>query len=57
VDGAGDDGTSWRPVRLAGDRVSIAHPAGAGFVSVRVTGADTGGNTVHQTVVRAYRYG
>jgi subtilisin family serine protease len=54
-----DDGYSWKKVTLrgAGDARTavVAHRAAAGFVSLRVTGADTAGNTVRQTVVRAYR--
>ena len=54
-----DDGHSWKKVTLrgAGDARTavVAHRATAGFVSLRVTGADTAGNTVRQTVVRAYR--
>jgi hypothetical protein len=52
-----DDGGTWHPVRLTGDVAPVAHPAGAGFVSVRATAADDRGNTVHHTVIRAYRFG
>jgi hypothetical protein len=32
----------------------VTHPAGAGFVSLRVNATDTTGHTVTQTVIRAY---
>ncbi|NKE59257.1 S8 family serine peptidase [Lentzea sp. PSKA42] len=46
-----DDGVNWVPVK------SIVPPGGApgGFVSLRVVAEDTDGNTVDQTVLRAYR--
>jgi subtilisin family serine protease len=46
-----DDGVNWVPVK------SIIPPGGApgGFVSLRVVAEDTDGNTVDQTVLRAYR--
>ncbi|MFD0205311.1 MULTISPECIES: S8 family serine peptidase [Saccharothrix] len=46
-----DDGANWVPVR------SVV-PAGGkpgGYVSLRVVASDTDGNTVDQTVLRAYR--
>ncbi|KOV79693.1 S8 family serine peptidase [Nocardia sp. NRRL S-836] len=45
-----DDGTTWAPVKS----LVPAGPAG-GFVSLRVVAADTEGNSVDQTVLRAYR--
>ncbi|GAA0926792.1 hypothetical protein GCM10009560_28950 [Nonomuraea longicatena] len=33
----------------------LRHPAGDGFVSLRAKATDTSGNTVEQTVIRAYR--
>jgi hypothetical protein len=54
-----DDGATWRkPVVIRVGRYGIAivrHPAGAGFVSLRARSTDTAGNTVEQTVIRAYR--
>ncbi|MFD8534293.1 S8 family serine peptidase [Streptosporangium canum] len=58
-----DDGTTWHPVRLAakGDAAftgTIRHPASAkagGFVSLRAQATDADGNTVLQTVTRAYQ--
>ncbi|SMC88230.1 Subtilase family protein [Lentzea albidocapillata] len=46
-----DDGVTWTPVK------SIVPPGGkaGGFVSLRVVAADADGNTVDQTVLRAYR--
>lgn len=46
-----DDGVNWVPVK------SLVPPGGApgGFVSLKVVAEDTDGNTIDQTVVRAYR--
>ena len=33
----------------------VNHPAMEGFVSLRAKAVDTAGNTVEQTVIRAYR--
>jgi hypothetical protein len=56
-----DDGATWRPVAvhqsLRGRFVTLDHPRGSGFVSLRSTATDTAGNTVEQVVIRAYRYG
>jgi hypothetical protein len=53
-----DDGVTWRtaPVRsLGGGRFAadVVNPAG-GRVSLRLTGRDRAGNTITQTLVRAY---
>jgi subtilisin family serine protease len=54
-----DDGATWQEAKVAGlpgkPRLLVPHPDRAGFVSVRVTAADSAGNTVVQTVIRAYR--
>ncbi|MFF6839778.1 S8 family peptidase [Streptomyces tanashiensis] len=51
-----DDGASWRKVRLDGRlNGTIDNPAAAGFVSLRVTATDADGNSVDQTVTRAYQ--
>ncbi|MFE5659384.1 S8 family peptidase [Streptomyces sp. NPDC056517] len=51
-----DDGASWRQVRLDGRlNGTIDNPAAAGFVSLRVTATDADGNSVDQTVTRAYQ--
>ncbi|MFI9552872.1 hypothetical protein [Nonomuraea endophytica] len=56
-----DDGATWRgvPVRAEGRGWSarVPNPRTAGFVSLRATSADTSGNTVTQTVHRAYAVG
>ncbi|MCD2469116.1 S8 family peptidase [Streptomyces sp. MBT42] len=51
-----DDGASWRQIRLDGRlNGTIDNPATAGFVSLRVTATDADGNSVDQTVTRAYQ--
>ncbi|WP_239168076.1 S8 family serine peptidase [Catellatospora coxensis] len=53
-----DDGRTWHRTavtqRDGGWRAALDAPRSAQFVSVRVTAADTTGNTVTQTVVRAF---
>jgi hypothetical protein len=55
-----DDGKTWKRaivLRNAGGGVALAQrPQGSGFVSLRAASADTDGNTVEQTIIRAYRY-
>ena len=55
-----DDGQTWtRAVTLGlGDnRVALLrHPAGGGFVSLKAKAVDAAGNTVEQTIIRAYRF-
>jgi subtilisin family serine protease len=55
VEASFDDGRTWRPVPVAGDTATINHPAGNRYVSLRAHATDAAGNTVTQTVVRAYR--
>jgi subtilisin family serine protease len=54
-----DDGATWQPVRLHGHGLQrfalVDHPRGAGFVSLKATAADSNGNRVEQTIVRAYK--
>lgn len=55
-----DDGKTWRPARVSGaglnHTVLVDHPAaGGGFVSLRASATDSAGNTVEQTVIRAYK--
>ncbi|ALG06554.1 S8 family serine peptidase [Kibdelosporangium phytohabitans] len=53
-----DDGKTWRgaPVVRVGDRWwALVHNPASGFVSLRASASDKAGNTVSQTVVRAYR--
>ncbi|WP_198663837.1 S8 family serine peptidase [Jiangella endophytica] len=56
-----DDGATWQPapVTPSGDGVLVASvpAAGDGFVSLRVTVTDAGGNTVEQEIDRAWRVG
>lgn len=56
-----DDGKTWRAaaLRKSGDGwvASVRHPSGAGFASLRAKATDSGGNTVTQTIVHAYRLG
>ncbi|MER6154606.1 S8 family serine peptidase [Streptomyces sp. NPDC001868] len=50
-----DDGTSWKEVKVKNGKAELKHPKkSAGFVSLRVRAADRDGNTVDQTVVRAF---
>lgn len=51
-----DDGQTWQEVPVRGGRlVVLHHPDGDGFVSLRASATDADGNTVEQTVIRAYR--
>ncbi|MGW3807779.1 S8 family peptidase [Micromonospora sp. NPDC005113] len=60
VEASFDDGKTWRqlPVQRSGEKAVawVHNPTGSGFVSLRSAATDTGGNTVKQTVIRAYRY-
>lgn len=47
-----DDGATWHPATVRGDRVQL--PKGHGYVSLRVHAADDAGSTLEQTVVRAW---
>jgi subtilisin family serine protease len=51
-----DNGKTWKkaPV-LNGKQLKLHHPAKAGTVSLRVTLTDANGNTLKQTIWRAYR--
>ena len=53
-----DDGKTWKKVSLrgAGDHrvATVDHPSRASFVSLRASVTDSKGNTVKQTVIRAY---
>lgn len=55
-----DDGATWRQATVsgAGDRwlAQVDNPAD-GFVSLRTKASDTDGNTLDQTVIRAYQVG
>lgn len=59
VDASFDDGRTWRPapVTLNGPTtatVTVTHPGGARYVSLRANATDSAGNTVTQTIIRAY---
>ncbi|MGM1063225.1 S8 family serine peptidase [Saccharothrix sp. Mg75] len=53
-----DDGATWKPVPLVklGERwiAAVRHPVGAGFVSLKAQARDDRGNSVDQTIIRAY---
>nr|WP_296072383.1 S8 family serine peptidase [uncultured Actinoplanes sp.] len=50
-----DDGKTWVALPVVGNVALVVHPRRPGFVSLRVTATDTTGNTVTQTIRRAYR--
>jgi hypothetical protein len=54
-----DDGATWTRVQLRrehGRTVAVLnHPDGPAFVSLRATAGDAKGNSVEQTIIRAYR--
>ncbi|MFE9614011.1 S8 family serine peptidase [Streptomyces sp. NPDC006012] len=56
VDVSYDDGHRWQRLRERNDggHYALDAPRGAGFVSLRVSAGDTAGNTVTQTVSRAF---
>ncbi|MEU4712546.1 S8 family serine peptidase [Micromonospora purpureochromogenes] len=60
VEASFDDGKTWQrlTVRRSGEKAVawVRNPAGTGFVSLRAAATDSSGNTVKQTVIRAYRY-
>ena len=47
-----DDGVTWQPATVAGDRVTLPH--GAGFVSLKVHASDDAGSVLGQTIIRAW---
>jgi hypothetical protein len=60
VDASFDDGRTWRPVAVTLDQptsatATVSHPSGNRYVSLRARATDSAGNTVTQTVIRAYR--
>ncbi|WP_410812181.1 S8 family peptidase [Micromonospora sp. 067-2] len=60
VEASFDDGKTWRKLTVlrSGEKAVawVHNPTGTGFVSLRAAASDTSGNTVKQTVIRAYRY-
>ncbi|MEU0945310.1 S8 family serine peptidase [Streptomyces canus] len=50
-----DEGKTWQPARsVGGTHLSLKHPATAGSVSLRAELTDRAGNTLTQTIERAY---
>lgn len=53
-----DDGATWWPAALKGSgtqwMLTLAHPARPGDVSLRAYAVDGRGNTLTQTIIRAY---
>jgi subtilisin family serine protease len=54
-----DDGATWQPVRMEKSGRSeytavLKHPKTSGAVSIRTEGVDAAGNTIKQTITRAY---
>ncbi|SOR80181.1 Subtilisin E precursor [Streptomyces chartreusis NRRL 3882] len=50
-----DDGATWQPARaVGGTHLSLKHPAKPGSVSLRAELTDRDGNTLVQTIERAY---
>ncbi|GAA1856887.1 S8 family serine peptidase [Myceligenerans crystallogenes] len=52
-----DDGATWHPAEVTGGVAAITAPATAGHVSLRAEVSDAAGNTVTETVRRAYLVG
>ena len=51
-----DNGRTWKTAKAVdGRHLKLRHPAKAGTVSLRATLTDADGNTLEQTVYRAYR--
>lgn len=55
VESSTDDGQTWRAVQVTGNVAQIDHPRRARYISLRARATDSSGNTVDQTVIRAYR--
>jgi hypothetical protein len=55
VEASYDEGRTWQRVPVINNMVAkLNHPAGATSVSLRASATDRDGNTVKQTVIRAY---
>ncbi|MDR7321605.1 MULTISPECIES: S8 family peptidase [Catenuloplanes] len=54
VEASFDDGRTWTRVPVRDGAVQLRHPDRAGFVSLRAVAVDQAGNTVSQTMIRAY---
>jgi len=61
VEASYDDGKSWTRVPVTGSGArwvaTLHHPARGGFVSLRGTATDTGGDSTSVTIIHAYRLG
>ncbi|ONI77718.1 hypothetical protein ALI144C_30155 [Actinosynnema sp. ALI-1.44] len=58
VETSTDDGKTWHSapvVHINGQTWALVHNPASGFVSLRTSASDKAGNTVSQTVIRAYR--
>jgi hypothetical protein len=60
VEASFDDGRTWRPVPATLNQphqatATVTHPRGDRYVSLRAHATDSAGNTVTQTIIRAYR--
>jgi subtilisin family serine protease len=56
VDVSYDDGGTWTKATVQDGVVTVCHPEGTGYVSLRAMAVDSDGNRVEQTILRAYRY-
>jgi subtilisin family serine protease len=50
-----DDGKNWQSVPVFGTVAMVKHPNAEGHVSLKVFAADNRGNSVEETIIRAYR--
>jgi len=50
-----DDGRTWKAAPVIAGVVVLNHPKTAGFVSLRAKATDVKGNTVEETIIRAYK--
>ncbi|SFP71560.1 S8 family peptidase [Amycolatopsis rubida] len=50
-----DEGKNWADAPVIGGKVTLAHPPDASSVSLRGQAEGQGGNTVEQTILRAYK--
>jgi subtilisin family serine protease len=54
VEASYDEGKTWQRVPVVNQVAKLHHPAGATSVSLRACATDRDGNTVKQTIIRAY---
>jgi hypothetical protein len=58
VEASFDDGRTWhavRPDRAGSGWLATVHQPRSGFATLRATATDSDGNTVTETITRAYR--